>query len=104
MTSAKQSLTGTIDASGNATIRFRPTRGQNWIIGQVSVSAPNVGAGALCSFFVNSDNLGPLVPTGDAASGDPPVPVHNNETFSVQWTGGTVGAQVNAIILYDDGN
>ena len=100
----KQPKTGVIAADGTGRLSWSPTRGQNWVIQQVSISAPNVGGSATCEFFINNNSLGPLVAQSDNASGAPYVPCHNGETFSVRWNAGTVGAQINGVILYDDGN
>lgn len=104
MTITDQARSGVIGAAGTATLTFQPTGGQNWVVSQVSISAPTVGASATC--VVNRDGylITPMVPQGDAAAGDPPIVVRNGQRLTVVWGAAVVGAGVQALVIYDDGN
>ncbi len=103
MAAADIELSGVVNASGNAILRITPRNGQNWIVQQVSINAPNVGGGASCAVYRQDTLITPLIAQGDAAAGEPFIPVRNGFNMSVRWTGGTPGAAVSAIFLYDDG-
>jgi hypothetical protein len=98
-----QARSGTVPASGTVDLVFTPTAGQNWVVRQVSIDAANVGGSASCALYRDSNFISPLVPQGDAAVEPPPINVNNGHRLIVRWTAGTVGATVNAFIIYDDG-
>jgi hypothetical protein len=98
-----RSLNGVISAAGTLTLTFRATSRQNWIVSQVSINAPLVGGGAMAAVYRDGAFITPLVPTGDAAAGDPPVPVRYGHVLTVGWTGAVVGAAAEASIIFDDG-
>lgn len=96
-------LSGVVNASGEATLTMRTTGGARWTVQQVSPDAPNVGSAAGGELRKNGQLISPFVPQGDAIAGDPSILVGPNDRLTVEWTGGTVGAQVSALFIYDDG-
>lgn len=104
MTITDVSASGVIAASGVGELVFKPTSRQSWVVQQVSIDAPNVGGAAACAVYRDNALITPMVPQADAAAGDPPIPVSTNQRLRVRWTAGVVGAQISAIVIYDDGN
>lgn len=63
---------------------------------------PTAPAGALCSLRLNGYLVTALIPTGDAAGGDPPVPLDPlNDELTVEWELCTPGTLGKVLILYD---
>jgi hypothetical protein len=59
--------------------------------------------GAKCAVRLNGALISPLVPSGDAASGDPPVWVGPGDTLTVEWVGATAGGVGSMVVIYDQG-
>lgn len=97
-------VTGVTDANGDLTLTFIPRGGQPWRITQVTNKMPG-GAGALCELDINGDFVSPLVPTGDAAVGEPFWWSPPGTPVEVKWTGATAGAGQTGtmVVIYDDG-
>lgn len=98
-------FTAAVITGGTATVTVRTrTRLQTWSLQQVSVEMPSAPIGATCEFRRNGFLVTPLIPTGDAADGDPPIPLRGSDVVTVKWTGCTVGAIGRVLVVYDDGN
>jgi len=96
---------GVAPASGELSLAFRTRGSDTYRVTQVTaeVSPRAGGAGAVCSVRRNGALISPLVPTGDAAAGDPPVWVGPGDELTIEWTGlasGTIGKMV---VIYDLG-
>jgi hypothetical protein len=100
-----QPFTAIINAAGTATIRFKPpTQRANYIVQQVSVEYATAPIGCTCDVRKNNSLISPLIATGDAAAGDPPIPLSGgSDILTINFRGGTPGDTVNAFIVYDDG-
>jgi hypothetical protein len=100
-----QPFTAVVNASGVATVTFKPpTQRANYIVQQVSVEYSTAPIGCTCDVRKNGNLISPLIPTGDAAAGDPPIPLSGgSDIMRVTFRGATVGEVVNVFIVYDDG-
>lgn len=89
-----------IVTDGTATIRVR-SRPQTWVVSQVSVELSGlIPAGATCRLRKNGSLITIIVPSGDAASGDPPVVLNAADEMTVEWAGCTPGAIAKAFVIY----
>lgn len=96
-------LSAIADASGNATVRFTTGGRVAWEVSQITIECvPVTGApiGSEAKLRVNDSLITPLVPTGDAAAGDPPLPVYPGDVVEIEWTGLTAQTQAKALVLY----
>lgn len=96
----RQSLSGTADANGDCLIRFKVPGQTPWSIEQITIEMLDAPFGAVASLRVNGSLVTPLVPNGDAAAGDPPLPVYPGDLVEIAWEGVTVGAQGKALLIY----
>lgn len=96
-------MSGTVAASGTGTLTIRPVRRQRWTVRQVSVEAPNVGGGASGMLRKNGNAVAPFIAQADAIAGEPPIILGPGENMTIVWTGATAGAQIKALVTYDDG-
>lgn len=105
MTVADQPFTAIISAAGTATVTFKPpTSRNNYLVQQVSVEYAAAPIGCTCDIRKNGRLITPMIPTGDAASGDPPIPLNGgSDKMTINFAGGTPGGLVNVFIIYDDG-
>jgi hypothetical protein len=89
-------------ASGVATITIRTGGYQSWRITQISTEAPSAPSiGGTCKIRRNGAIIVPfMVPTGDVASGDPPVDITPADSVTVVWTGLSAGTVVAATVTY----
>ena len=101
MPSQSKQLTANVAAGGTATITVQPYGGRPWNVTQVSVELPTAPVGATCSLRKNGYLVTPLIPTGDAAAGDPPVLLLPEDLMTIEWAGCTPGTLAKALILYD---
>jgi hypothetical protein len=104
MTITDQAVTASADAAGRAVITITPYRRQVWTVTQVSVEAPTAPGSATAALQKGSYLVTPLVPSADAAAGDPPVILRPGENLSVVWQGMNPGDHVRALFVYDDGS
>lgn len=99
-----QAYTATVLAGGTATVRIQTgNRFQRWTISQISVEMASAPIGATCDVRKNGVFITPLIATGDAASGDPPVTLWPGETITVNFAGCTPGDTGSVYVIYDDG-
>lgn len=104
MAAADQAYSVTVDGAGSAVQRIQTaTKFQTWTISQVSVEMATAPIGATCYLRKNGVGISPLIPTGDAASGDPPILLRPGETMTVEWAGCTPGDVGSVYLIYDDG-
>lgn len=105
MAVADQAFTAVISAAGTATVTFKPpTFRANYIVSQVSVEYAAAPLGCTCVVRKNGNLITPMIPTGDAASGDPPIPLNGgSDKLTVTFASGTPGGIANVFIIYDDG-
>jgi hypothetical protein len=105
MADTDQPFTAVVNAAGTAIVTFKPpTQRNNYIVKQVSVEYATAPIGCVCTLRKNGRFITLIVPTGDAAGGDPPVPLGGgSDIMTVTFTGGTPGEVVNVFIFYDDG-
>lgn len=86
--------TGTAPLSGGGSAMLR--------VRQVSVELAAAPAGSTCALRLNGFLVTPLVPTGDASAGDPPVLVSPGDELTVEWTGCTPGTVGRVLMIYDE--
>jgi hypothetical protein len=100
-----QPFTAVVNASGRAVVTFKPpTTRSNYSVQQVSVEYATAPIGCTCDIRKNGRLISPVIPTGDSAAGDPPVPLGGgSDILTVNFAGGTPGDIVNVYIIYDDG-
>lgn len=91
-----------VAANGRATIRIRPVALMTWTVQQVSVELDGAPLGATCSMRKNGSLVTPLIPTGDAAGGDPPIDIGPSDTLTIEWAGCTPGQYGKAFVVYDE--
>jgi len=96
----RQPLSGITAASGVCTIRFKVPGQVAWQVEQITIEMPTAPFGAVASLRVNGSLVTPLVPNGDAAAGDPPLPVYPGDEVVIEWTGCTPGDQGKALLIY----
>lgn len=99
---------GRIGAAGTATLRL-PIVGRNpWTVTQVTVNgtvrgATAVGPSATCGLYLNGILVSRTVAQGGVIAGDPPTLVYPSDRLTLEWAAGVVGAAVEALFQYDDG-
>lgn len=105
MAQADQPFTAVANAAGTAVVTFKPpTFRANYIVQQVSVEYAAAPINCTCVVRKNGRFITPMIPTGDAAGGDPPVPLNGgSDSLTVTFSNCTPGDVVNVFILYDDG-
>ena len=104
MTLRQPSVSLTIGADGTASVPLRTTTDmQTWTVTQVSVQQATAPAGATCQLSLNGVFVSALIPTGDSASGDPPVMLRPEDVLTVDLAGCTPGEFGTVIWFYDDG-
>lgn len=94
-------MSATVDGSGRAVATIKTSRNQVWRVSQVSVEMASAPVGATCSLRLNSRLVTPLVPTGDAAGGDPPVQLLPQDVLTVEWSGCTPAAIGSVVVFYE---
>lgn len=104
MAAAETVLSVTVAADGTARATLSPdSRFQRWMVGQVSVEMSTAPVGATCTIRKDGALISPLIPTGDAASGDPAIPLRQGQTLTVEFVGCVPGDVGTVYVLYDDG-
>ena len=95
------SYSAKVGAGGTATITVRTPSREAWIISQVSTELPSAPSGASSDIRLNDRLVTVMVPSGDAASGDPPITLLDTDTLTVNWAGCTNGTVAKALIFYE---
>jgi len=99
-----RAYTVTVDASGTAVQAIQTGSAfRTWTVSQVSVEMPSAPLGATCDVRKGGALITPLIATGDAATGDPPVVVRPGETLTVTFEGCTPGDTGTVYLIFDDG-
>jgi len=98
---ADRAFSSTVGANGIATITIKTGGYQTWRVTQVSVEMANAPIGTGCFLRKNGSLITPLVATGDAASGEPPIDLLPSDTMTVQWSGATPGLSGSALVIYE---
>jgi len=96
----RQPLSAVADAAGNCEITFKIPGQVAWEVSQITIEMPDAPFGAVASLRVNGSLVTPLVPNGDAAAGDPPLPVYPGDSVEIAWTGVAPGTQGKALLIY----
>lgn len=92
-----------VASDGTATVTIATNGVDTWTVSQVSVECPTAPSGSTCSLRKGSYLVSALIPTGDAATGDPPLVLRPQDTAEVAWSGCTPGDACKVFIIYDDG-
>lgn len=98
-----ETLTAVANGAGTATVNIVTNGVDTWTISQVSVEMATAPAGALCVLRKNGYLITPLIATGDAATGDPPMRLLPSDAATVVWTGVAPGAVGKVALIFDDG-
>jgi len=99
-----QAYSVTVTAGGTAVLAIQTdSRFHTWTVSQVSVEMPTAPIGATCWLRKDGAPVSPIIPTGDAVSGEPPVILRPGQTLTVEWAGCTPGDTGQVWVSYDDG-
>lgn len=104
MAAGDKSYTAVVSAGGSAVVTIRPLKSVTWVISQISVemvTAAGQSAGT-CEVRKNGRLVTPLVATGDAATGDPPVTLWPTDQCTVTWSAATPGLVGTVLAFYDE--
>jgi hypothetical protein len=93
-------LSAITDAAGVCSITFKPPGQVAWNVEQITVDMPTAPVGSTAALRVNGSLITPLIPAGDAAAGDPPLPVYPGDVVEIRWTGATPGDQGKVLVIY----
>jgi hypothetical protein len=97
-------FTARVAANGIATVRFKTSNTrQKYTVQQVTTEYPTSPLGCVCNIRKNGNLISPMIPTGDAASGDPPIVLSQNDIMTVVFSSATPGDTVSVFVIYDDG-
>jgi hypothetical protein len=99
--SEDRAYTARVVANGTATIRIISDTSMGWSVRQVSVEMASAPSGATCMLRKNGVLISPIIPTGDAASGDPPIPLSYDDVMTVEFAGCTPGDVGKAYVVYE---
>jgi hypothetical protein len=99
---ADRSYTAVVAANGQATVTIQTLKNVRWIVSQISVEMANAPSGASCEIRKNGSFITPLVASGDAATGDPPIELWPTDSATVTWKGATPGLVGKVFALYDE--
>jgi hypothetical protein len=104
MAYAEQTFTPQVGADGTATVSLKVANGlDTWTVSQVSVEMPDAPSGATCYLRKNGYPVTPIIPTGDTASGEPPVVIRPSDLLTIEWQECTPDTSGRVIFFYDDG-
>lgn len=97
----------TVGADGTGFVSFGPgSRFFSWTVQQVSVEMATAPIGATCALRRGGPTgtlVSPIIATGDAAAGEPFIPLRTGQELTVAYTGCTPGDVGSVYVLYDDG-
>jgi hypothetical protein len=92
---------GVVSADGTCDVTFGPPLNNQWVLSQVSTEMPDAPSGSTCVLRKMGAFVTFLIAQGDAAGGDPPLPVRGGETVSVEWEGCTPGDIGRVYVIYE---
>jgi len=98
---ATKTYSAIVAGDGTAVATIQPTTGRGWKVSQVSVELAAAPTGATCNVRRNGALVTPIIPTGDVASGEPPVDLQVGDELTVQWAGCTPGQVGRVLIIYE---
>jgi hypothetical protein len=108
MPSFDKGYSAATDAAGAATVTVRPRSSSGMLVKQVATevltaAGGTVSGGGLCKIKKNGWLVTPVVATGDAAGGDPPIYFGPTDVMTVEWTAlGVAGLQCRATVFWDE--
>lgn len=91
---------GTVPASTNLTLTYTPRGAGLTKVSQVAVEMAGAGS-SICVLRRNGALITPMIPTGGAAGGEPPIWLWPGDLLTAEWTGAPVGATGKMTVLYD---
>ena len=95
-----QGYSGVVTAAGTLQILIQ-SRPRKWSVTQVSVRGASAPAGSTCILRKNGMFITPIIATGGAAAGDPPVELNPSDKLTVDFTAHTPGTVFEATAFYD---
>jgi hypothetical protein len=87
-------------ATGICRVAYNPRGANTYEFNQISAEMAGASA-ATCAIRRNGALVCPIVATGDAAGGDPPVWIWPGDELTVEWTGAPVGAVGKVTAFYN---
>jgi hypothetical protein len=90
-----------VGAGGTATVTVRTPSREAWVISQVSTELPSAPSGASSDIRLNGNLVTVMVPSGDAASGDPPITLLDTDTLTVNWGSCTPNTVAKVLVFYE---
>lgn len=94
---------GVVDANGRLELTLLGRASQPIRVTQVTVEMGAGGNTAACTVRFNGSLISPMVPTGDAAVGEPPIWLQPGDVLSAVWEGATPGETGVMLAIYDYG-
>lgn len=98
-----RTFTAIVDTDGAAVVTMKTNQIATWTVSQVSNELAGAPAGSSCALRHNGYLISALIPTGDAATGDPPMRIRPGDVATVEWLGCTPGDLAKVVIIFDDG-
>lgn len=92
---------GVVGADGTCVVQFGPSLINTWVLSQVSTEMPDAPSGSTCQLRKMGAFVSFLIPQGDAAGGDPPIPVRGGETVTVEWEDCTPGDIGRVYVIFE---
>ncbi len=97
-----QPFSATVDSGGRATIKIRPRFPDVWRVEQVSIEMQTAPLGSTANLRKNGSLVSPMIPTADAAGGDPPITITASDLMTVEWAGCTPGDSARVFVVYSE--
>lgn len=95
--------TATVGAAGTATVTISTgSRTRFWSLQQISIELASAPVGATANIRKNGVLISAMIPTGDAAGGDPPIPLNPQDSVTVNWAGCTPGTVGRVYVVFDE--
>lgn len=103
MAGGDRNYTATVSAGGTATVTITTgSRARFWSLQQISIELTSAPIGATADIRKNGQFVSAMIPTGDAAGGDPPIPLNPTDAVTVNWYGCTPGTRGSVYVVYDE--
>lgn len=105
MADVDDTFTARVAANGQAVVRFKvPNNRITYTVKQVTVEYASAPIACTCAVRKNTSLVTFMIPTGDAAGGDPPIVLNQSDVMTVTFASATPGDTVQVTIFYDDGS